>query len=153
MAPKPRKAKFVRANFAYVAKEVDELSFEEGDLLYILDWTTDPEWWKARCRGKEGLVPANFLNKSKDGGDDDEPNPFHDACKRGNIELLEECLLNKIPVNQADKSGNTGLQWACRGGHSHIGNFTHYSKSQIFVQKFNFDKSLQFSREIKVVNN
>ena len=30
---------------------------------------------------------------------------------------------------------------------------SHYSKSQIFVQKFNFDKTLQFSREIKVVNN
>ena len=30
---------------------------------------------------------------------------------------------------------------------------THQSKSQIFVQKFNFDKTLQFSREIKVVNN
>ena len=28
-----------------------------------------------------------------------------------------------------------------------------YSKSQICVQKFNFDKTLQFSREIKVVNN
>ena len=26
-------------------------------------------------------------------------------------------------------------------------------KSQIFVQKFNFDKTLQFSREIKVVHN
>ena len=30
---------------------------------------------------------------------------------------------------------------------------THYSKSQIFVQKFNLNKTLQFSREIKVVNN
>ena len=30
---------------------------------------------------------------------------------------------------------------------------THYSKSQIFVQKFNFDKTIQFSREIKVVNS
>ena len=30
---------------------------------------------------------------------------------------------------------------------------SHYLKSQIFVQKFNFDKTLQFSREIKVVNN
>ena len=29
---------------------------------------------------------------------------------------------------------------------------SHYSKSQIFVQKFDFDKTLQFSREIKVVN-
>ena len=26
---------------------------------------------------------------------------------------------------------------------------SHYLKSQIFVQKFNFDKTLQFSREIK----
>ena len=32
-------------------------------------------------------------------------------------------------------------------------NNSHYSKRQIFVQKFNFDKTLQFSREIKVVNN
>ena len=31
--------------------------------------------------------------------------------------------------------------------------FAHYSKSQIFVQRFNFDKTIQFSREIKVVNN
>ena len=30
---------------------------------------------------------------------------------------------------------------------------THYLKSQIFVQKFNFNKTFQFSREIKVVNN
>ena len=116
--PKPQKAKFVRANHAYVAKEEDELGFDEGDLLYILDWTSDPEWWRARNRGKEGLVPSNFLQKSKDG---DEPNPFHDACKRGNLELLEECLLNRVPVNLTDKAGNTGLQWACRGGHSHIG--------------------------------
>ena len=34
-----------------------------------------------------------------------------------------------------------------------VPNLTHYSKSQIFVQKFNFDITLQFSREIKVVNN
>ena len=32
-------------------------------------------------------------------------------------------------------------------------NNSHYSKSQIFVQKFNFDKTLQFSREIKVGRN
>ncbi len=29
----------------------------------------------------------------------------------------------------------------------------HYSTSQFFVQKFNFDKTLQFSREIKDGNN
>ena len=121
--PKPQKAKFVRAQFAYTAKENDELSFEDGDLLYILDWTSDPEWWRARNKGKEGLVPSNFLQKTSEStsSGDDEPNPFHDACKRGNLELLEECLLNKVPINLLDKAGNSGLHWACRGGHSHIG--------------------------------
>ena len=46
--PKPKNLKFARAQFAYGAKEQDELSFSEGDLLYILDSTTDPAWWKAR---------------------------------------------------------------------------------------------------------
>ena len=33
-----------------------------------------------------------------------------------------------------------------------LNHLTHYLKSQIFVKKFNFDKTLQFSREIKVEN-
>ena len=107
--PKPKNLKFVRASFAYKAKDSEELSFDQGDLLYILDDVSDPDWWKARCKGKEGFVPANFA--------EDDLNPFHDACKRGHLELLEECLENKIPVNVADKAGNTGLHWACRGGH------------------------------------
>ena len=35
--PKPKNVKLIRADFAYVAKEEDELSFEQGELLYILD--------------------------------------------------------------------------------------------------------------------
>ena len=39
----------------------DELSFEEGDTLYIVD-KSDPSWWKAvRKDGKEGLVPSNYF--------------------------------------------------------------------------------------------
>ena len=34
---KPKNVKLVRAEHAYVAEEEDELSFDEGDLLYILD--------------------------------------------------------------------------------------------------------------------
>ena len=33
---KPKSAKFVRAKFDYTTEEEDELSFKEGDLLYIL---------------------------------------------------------------------------------------------------------------------
>lgn len=112
--PKPSNLKFVRATFAYVAKDSDELSFEEGDLLYILDWTTDPAWWKARCRGKEGLVPSNYLTSPNA----TELNPLHDACRRGNLDLLTECLANKVPVNAQDKAGNTALHWAARSGHA-----------------------------------
>ena len=35
--PKPKNVKLVRAEHAYVAKEEDELSFEQGELLYVLD--------------------------------------------------------------------------------------------------------------------
>ena len=35
--PKPKNVKLIRAEHAYVAEEEDELSFDEGDLLYVLD--------------------------------------------------------------------------------------------------------------------
>merc|ERR1711997_775158 len=112
--PKTKNLKFVRADFPYEAKEDDELSFAEGDLLMIIDnFDQDPAWWIARFKGKEGLVPVDYFTKS-----DGDINPIHDACKRGNLELLEECLLNKVPANAKDKAGNTGLHWACRGGHA-----------------------------------
>jgi hypothetical protein len=38
----------------------DELSFQEGDLLYVFDELTDPNWWKARCGNQTGLIPSNY---------------------------------------------------------------------------------------------
>jgi len=119
--PKPKNMKFTRALFSYTSKEEDEISFEEGDLLYIIDDSSDPDWWRARCRGKEGLVPSNFLssvpsNQKEGDAYQVEISPIHDACRRGNMELLEECLLNRVPVNVADKTGNTPLHYASRTG-------------------------------------
>ena len=42
--------------------------------------------------------------------------PLHDACRRGNVDLLEECLENNIPVNATDHAGNTPLHWAAHAG-------------------------------------
>ena len=42
--------------------------------------------------------------------------PIHDACRRGNLDLLLECLENNIPVNSIDQAGNTALHWACHSG-------------------------------------
>lgn len=37
----------------------EELTIEEGDLLFIVD-QTDAGWWRARLEDKEGLVPSNY---------------------------------------------------------------------------------------------
>ena len=53
--PKPKKPsnlKFLRAQYGFIASEEGELTFNEGDLLCILDDKSDPDWWKARVKVK-----------------------------------------------------------------------------------------------------
>ncbi|XP_060576801.1 unconventional myosin-Ie-like isoform X2 [Ruditapes philippinarum] len=48
--------------YAYDAQDTDELSFNEGDVIDIIK--EDPAgWWNGRLRGKEGLFPANYVEK------------------------------------------------------------------------------------------
>ena len=59
-----------RAIYAYTAASTDELSIEEGDLLYILE-KGDDDWWKVKKKvaadddGPTGLVPQNYLEQVK----------------------------------------------------------------------------------------
>jgi len=115
-ATRPRNTKIMTAIHDYVANEADELSFKAGDIVYVLDMS-ETDWWKARVKGKEGQVPSNYLEATSHDGS---TSPLHDAAKRGNLELLRECLLNKMPVNQGDAAGNTALHWAARAGHMDI---------------------------------
>lgn len=109
-APKPRNVKIMKAIFNYQAQEEDELSFSIGDHLYILD-QGDVDWWKARRKGVEGLVPSNHVEEVMTGG-----LTMHDAAKRGNLDLLKECLINRLPINHMDEAGNSPLHWAARTG-------------------------------------
>uniref|UniRef100_H2YH20 Osteoclast-stimulating factor 1 n=1 Tax=Ciona savignyi TaxID=51511 RepID=H2YH20_CIOSA len=113
MAPKPGIVKVYKALWAYSAQQDDELSFEEGDRLYITD-QSETGWWKATLRGKAGLVPVNYV--AEDIADSIDF-PLHEAAKRGNVSFLTECLDNKVALNGIDKSGSTALHWAARGGH------------------------------------
>ncbi|CAL8101968.1 unnamed protein product [Orchesella dallaii] len=65
--PKPKPKPVIvgpkcRALYGYDAKDIDELSLKEGD---VIDITLEHEsgWWKGKCNGKEGLFPANYVEK------------------------------------------------------------------------------------------
>jgi ankyrin repeat protein len=111
--PKPGQVKVVRAMYRYEAQQPDELTFDEGDTLYILDMK-DSGWWKAKCGSNTGLIPSNYVEENTESID----HPLHDAAKRGNMDFMRECLHNQVSVNGLDKAGSTPLHWAAHGGHS-----------------------------------
>ncbi|KAJ8386094.1 hypothetical protein AAFF_G00176880 [Aldrovandia affinis] len=49
----------VRAMFDFTAEEGDELGFNIGEVIEVLDHS-DSSWWKGRLRGRIGLFPANY---------------------------------------------------------------------------------------------
>ncbi|KAG7171841.1 factor 1-like [Homarus americanus] len=89
----------------YKAQRDCELSFDEGDLLFIVD-RSDPTWWLAT------LEDRKVSNKNA-------KFPIIDAARRGNLDLLEECLAAGVSVNALDKSGSSSLHAASQGGHLH----------------------------------
>lgn len=106
--------KVYRALFSYTSQQTDELTFEEGDRIYVKD-QSETGWWRATVKGKSGLVPSNYVAEDLA---DTIDFPLHEASKRGNLSFLNECLNNKIPINAQDKAGNTPLHWAALGGHA-----------------------------------
>jgi len=59
--PTPMPTRVIRAKGAYPfqGQSPDELSFNPGDELVIIDQTGD--WWTAEMGGKRGLIPANYV--------------------------------------------------------------------------------------------
>ncbi|NWX39817.1 MYO1F protein, partial [Steatornis caripensis] len=51
-----------QALYQYVGQDVDELSFNVGDIIDVL-LEDISGWWKGRLRGKEGLFPGNYVQK------------------------------------------------------------------------------------------
>ena len=89
-----KQVQVVKAVYAYQAQNPDELSFEEGSILYV-NSKEDPNWWKCTCDGKEGLVPSNYVGENTATID----NPLHEAAKRGNISFMQELLNSGVSVN------------------------------------------------------
>ena len=57
---KPNLPLFV-GKYNYSSKTDGDLSFNKGDLLYIVD--NEGDWWYARSKqtGQEGYIPSNFV--------------------------------------------------------------------------------------------
>lgn len=49
-----------RARYSYTGGNADELPFNEGDELSIID-RDDADWWKAERAGVVFIVPAAYL--------------------------------------------------------------------------------------------
>jgi hypothetical protein len=49
-----------KALYEYEGGNPDELSFNEGDVLSIVD-KSEGEWWKAEKNGVVSIVPASYL--------------------------------------------------------------------------------------------
>lgn len=99
------------------AQNQSELSFEEGDVLYIISKQSQQQATHILCRKgtTEGLVPSSILqNRSSI------EFPMHEAAKRGNIAFVKELISARVSVNTLDRAGNSALHWASRGGHLEV---------------------------------
>lgn len=55
-----------KALYDYIANESDELTFNEGDFIYIIQEGDSNSWWKGMLsNGKTGLIPSNYIEKLK----------------------------------------------------------------------------------------
>ncbi|XP_068460340.1 growth factor receptor-bound protein 2-like [Clinocottus analis] len=57
--PPPVTARQVRAMYSFHAEETDELAFDVGDVISVLE-CSDPAWWSGRVGGRTGLFPSNY---------------------------------------------------------------------------------------------
>ncbi|XP_068672974.1 growth factor receptor-bound protein 2-like [Montipora capricornis] len=51
----------VQALFAFTAQDDDELSFNAGDWITVLD-KSNPSWWKGQVHGCVGIFPRNYVS-------------------------------------------------------------------------------------------
>uniref|UniRef100_A0A673VM20 GRB2 related adaptor protein n=1 Tax=Suricata suricatta TaxID=37032 RepID=A0A673VM20_SURSU len=73
------------ALYSFQATESDELAFNKGDTLKILNMEDDQNWYKAELRGAEGFIPKNYIRIK--------PHPWYSG--RISRQLAEEILMQR----------------------------------------------------------
>ncbi|XP_023395519.1 GRB2-related adapter protein isoform X2 [Loxodonta africana] len=73
------------ALYSFQATESDELAFNKGDTLKILNMEDDQNWYKAELRGAEGFIPKNYIRVK--------PHPWYSG--RISRQLAEQILMKR----------------------------------------------------------
>uniref|UniRef100_A0A671WLP5 Intersectin-1 n=1 Tax=Sparus aurata TaxID=8175 RepID=A0A671WLP5_SPAAU len=63
--PTPPKLAPVIGMYDYVAQNDDELAFQKGQVITVLN-KDDCDWWKGELNGREGLFPSNYVKLTTD---------------------------------------------------------------------------------------
>ncbi|KAI6233020.1 SH3 domain-containing protein [Aphelenchoides fujianensis] len=124
MAPIPVPPKRGRVKAFYVSREYRpendvEMPLEEGDMIFVEECGQDEEYFNVINGDRKGKLSAKYVNDQQNSVVTVEF-PMHEAAKRGNVDLVGECLKNGISVNSLDKSGSTALYWAALNGHVNV---------------------------------
>ena len=48
--------------YPFVASKEDELGFNEGDVIHVLE-KADGGWWNGECNGKVGWFPEAYVSR------------------------------------------------------------------------------------------
>ncbi|RWS29250.1 Cytoplasmic protein NCK2-like protein [Leptotrombidium deliense] len=97
-SPKCHVAETVVALYSFVSQNEEELSFQKGERLEILDKPlNDPDWWLVRnSEGLSGLVPKNYVTR-------DDNNLDSSQIGSTQKELSKLVLENESPLSRNHK--------------------------------------------------
>lgn len=62
MVPPTPEKQYAKALYSYTPHSSREVAIKRGDILVVIN-SSNKEWWKVESGGKQGFVPANYLQK------------------------------------------------------------------------------------------
>ncbi|CAD5206528.1 unnamed protein product [Bursaphelenchus okinawaensis] len=117
MIPIPPKPGKVNAYYVLRSIDVNNCNIAEGETVFVEECKPTPDL--CQVSGSHGVCEVS-LDLVKSEAFELIQNPIHEAAKRGNLQLLESCLNNKMSPNLLDRSGSVPLYWASYNGHINV---------------------------------
>ncbi|KAF1842665.1 uncharacterized protein K460DRAFT_377996 [Cucurbitaria berberidis CBS 394.84] len=97
-----------RAIYDYEPQSSNEIALNEGDILMVLEKSTDDDWWKAKKKGHdedeeepEGLIPNNYIQEA---GPISQAKALYDYARQTDEELSfkEDAILDVYDTTDPD---------------------------------------------------